>query len=458
MNKKKILAIVLVILVIILGGASIYVARQLSTREAVAPTAPESKPSAAGEVTWSDQTCVKTGTVTEEATGEAVLTLTKSAFKDDPSNVAGKYNPVTETDTVEDGETFVYMMSYKNTGTATVSGVVISDVLTGNNLDKLTYIDASSTNCTYENATRKVTCTHENVIPGGDSSKAFRVKVAEGTTDGTVIKNTVIATYDGKTVQATKDITVSNPVEEEEEEEEITLEGSKTAYKDVTTNTAGKYTLLTEMATVSKGQTYVYSIDIKNTSNVKATGVTIKDSLKDVTELTFIDAVPECSWSTTEKMLTCNTTLDPDQKKTFSFRVKASDAIVNGLKVSNTAKVTFDGGELTLIKDLLVSTVVGCNHVCTTDEECSTGLTCDTTANKCRKTACTAEEDCVCAVTVTKAVTTSTPTKATTAPTKVATAAATPTILPETGLLDLPGMAAFGGGLFLAVVGILLAL
>jgi hypothetical protein len=46
----------------------------------------------------------------------------------------------------------------------------------------------------------------------------------------------------------------------------------------------------------------------------------------------------------------------------------------------------------------------------------------------------------------------------TASPTRVATAAATPTILPETGIFDLPGIAAFGGGLLLAVIGILLAL
>ena len=47
MNKKKILAIILVILVIILGGASVYIATQLSTKQAVAPNAPISKPAAA---------------------------------------------------------------------------------------------------------------------------------------------------------------------------------------------------------------------------------------------------------------------------------------------------------------------------------------------------------------------------------------------------------------------------
>ena len=55
------------------------------------------------------------------------------------------------------------------------------------------------------------------------------------------------------------------------------------------------------------------------------------------------------------------------------------------------------------------------------------------------------------------AATTACAAAATTAPTK-AVAAATPTTLPETGILDLPGVAAFGGGLLLSIVGILLAL
>jgi len=45
-KNKKILAIVLVLVILVLGGASIYIATQLSSRQAVAPTAPESKPAA----------------------------------------------------------------------------------------------------------------------------------------------------------------------------------------------------------------------------------------------------------------------------------------------------------------------------------------------------------------------------------------------------------------------------
>ncbi|HOX96322.1 MAG TPA: hypothetical protein PLI45_02985 [Candidatus Woesebacteria bacterium] len=305
-NKKKILAIVLVALVLILGGASIYVATQLSTRQAVAPTAPESKPAASESATivWSDS-CVAT---------------------------------------------------------------------------------------------------------------ASAVAVAEKTT---------------------------------------TIEGVKTAYENETTNTAGSYSLKTAMDTVAKSQTYVYAISLKNTGEATATGVTIKDSLAEITELTYVDKVSGCSWSVAEKLVTCSTTINPDETKTFSFRVKTSSDVVNGAVITNTAAVTSDNaGSLTLTKDLPVSTVVGCNHTCTTDEECGSGLTCDTTTNKCRLAACLTESDCVCA-TVT---TTTTTTVVTASPTKIATTAATPTILPETGILDLPGIAAFGGGLLLAVVGILLAL
>ena len=239
-----------------------------------------------------------------------------------------------------------------------------------------------------------------------------------------------------------------------------TLTGSKTAYKNASGNSAGSYTLSTEMSTVSKSQEYVYLITLKNTSDVTATGVTIKDSLVDIPNLTFVDTVNDCTWSSTDKMLTCNTTIDAGATKTFAFRVTAAAGIANGDTITNTANVTYNGDSLSLKKDLTVSSVVGCNNTCTSDDECSTGLTCDTTSNKCRLVTCLTETDCTCATAVTGTVVKTvyvTATKTIT-PTKIATAAATPTTLPETGVLDIPGVAAFGGGLFLAVVGILLAL
>lgn len=253
----------------------------------------------------------------------------------------------------------------------------------------------------------------------------------------------------------------------EAEETKSVLEGTKKAFKNVTSNTPGHYTLTTEMDAVSKSQIYVYSMDLKNTGDGVASSVVIKDPLADM-PVTFMDAVAGCTYNATDFILTCNTSINPGETKTFSFRVKADDAIANGTVITNTANVTYSDGSLDLTKDLSVSTVVGCNHTCTTDEECTTGLVCDGTSGKCRKAACVVEEDCSCTVTgtitgtvtrtPTNTVTTTVTRVITSNPTLIATEEATPTELPASGILDLPGAAAFGGGLVLAVVGILLAL
>jgi len=64
MNKKKIISIVLILLVVLLGGASVYVATQLSTRQEVAPNAPASEPRAS-ESEWADCPSTVTAVVTE---------------------------------------------------------------------------------------------------------------------------------------------------------------------------------------------------------------------------------------------------------------------------------------------------------------------------------------------------------------------------------------------------------
>lgn len=444
-KKKKILAIVLVILVLILGGASVYVATQLSTRKAVAPTAPESKPAASESATvvWSSS-CTATGS----ATAVTSVSFTKDAYADESGNSAGSYTKNTEISSLAAGGTFVYHLLAKNNGAATISAT-ISDTLTGGNLDSLTFVDASSV-CSYISSTRVVTCDLGDIAPGKTQGADIRVSISDDTENGTSIVNKAVLTYDSTTINATNTLTVSN-------KETTVIEGTKTAYENETANTAGKYTLTTELGTVAKNQTYVYNISLTNTGDVTATGVVVKDSLVDAVNLTFVDKVSTCTWGATEKLLTCSTTLKPDETKTFSFRVKTSSGVANGDTISNTATVIADNADsLTLTKDLTVSSVVGCNHTCTTDEECSSGLTCDATTSKCRLAACLTQTDCDCTTTTTT-VTTVTKT-VTVTPTKIATTAATPTTLPETGILDLPGVAAFGGGLVLAVVGILLAL
>ncbi len=542
MKKKNIITIILVLLVVILGGASIYVATQLTSRPSVSPNAPTSKPAAfescasglncsgtqisgaaqcdntipangATGVLWccpADQTalnglcvsnwvgsaactvagvaspiCTPTDVVTcnpdcptdcghaastittcTDSCGAATTkacaataacaswTVSKEAFTNASTNTAGSYSHTDALKKTGDGatvipnETYVYEMWVTNPLTTTMTGVTLTDVLTGTNLDKLTFLDAD-TGCTYAAATRTVTCTNVS-IASGTYGKGFRVKVAGDITDGTSIVNTFSAVYAGQTLQGTNTLTAAVTATT------AVLTGTKTAYKDVSTNTPGNYALATEMATVSKGQTYVYTMTLTNSSTTQATGVSVKDSLASLAMLTFVDTVNGCTWDNSALMLTCNTSIDPNQSKTFSLRVRASAGIANGDIISNTANVTYNGNPLALTKDLTVSTVVGCNNTCTTSDECSTGLVCDTTTSTCRKQACTSEDDCTCAVaiipTATRAIATATAV-VTAAPTTV-----TPTVLPETGVLDIPGVAAFGGGLFMAVVGILLAL
>jgi len=468
MKKKKILAIILVLLVVLLGGASVYVATQLSTRKAVAPTAPESKPKAVEPtIEWvGSEACTVTGVATTTSMNLRFYKDAYSGVLQPAPYTLNSSNILNGNDAVlKPGDTVVYWMIVQNNGDATVSGTLtFSDVLTGDNLDMLTYLEGDS-GCSYETSTRTVTCDRGtvNATKGLGYGKAFRVKISDSATDGMIIKNTFTGIFNGQNGTGYKSFVVSKKVS--------VLEGSKTAYKNVTSNTPGNYTLTTAAETVSKSQIYVYTIELKNTSTATASGVIVKDSLKDM-PVTYMDTVAGCTWNATNIELTCNTSINPGETKKFSFRVKASDAVANGTVISNTAKVTYPDGSLDLSKNSAVSTVVGCNHTCTTVEECSTGLTCDTTTSKCRTSACLTEDDCTCTIAVVPTVTrsatrastvtaTSTiaPTvRVTVAPTEEVIAEATPTILPETGIFDLPGIAAFGGGLFLAVIGILLAL
>lgn len=100
-------------------------------------------------------------------------------------------------------------------------------------------------------------------------------------------------------------------------------------------------------------------------------------------------------------------------------------------------------------------TIVGCNKGCESDSNCMDGLVCDSNSGRCRRPSCMSSSDCRCQREITT----------TRRPTERETIAATrrPTTrqqetLTEAGILDLPGAITFGGGLILAIVGILLAL
>lgn len=230
----------------------------------------------------------------------------------------------------------------------------------------------------------------------------------------------------------------------------------KRAYEDEEANSEGDYELNYEMSSVAKNQIFVYAFEITNEDDAKIEDIKVVDTLKgDNTDLlTYVDGDDRCTYTSSTRKVTCDgMDLLAGDSDTYAFRVKVSSNAINGDTIMNAGEITYknmvDGGEMDASSELTISTVVGCNHVCTSDDECSSGLTCDTDTNKCRKPSCSEASSCNCPV---ERTTSSEPTR------RATVARAEPTELVEAGILDFPGVATFGGGLLLAIIGILLAL
>ena len=351
-------------------------------------------------------------------------------------------------------ETFMYSLELTNSGNTAAPNVVATDVLG----TKLVFVDSDS-GCTFAEASRTVTC---NASLNANETKkvTFRVKTIADLTDGEVISNTAsakLATSPAAETgsECTKALTVSIPV----------LTAAKEAYKDNTNNTAGNYQFTDAITTVSKNQVFTYAIQISNSGTGTASGVVVTDPLtgQNQDQLTFIDKDSRCEWTAATKLIRCTVDVQPASITTVGFRVSVGSGAVNGAVIANAGVVSYQNVDINVTKNLTVSSIVGCDNTCTSAAECTTGFSCDTASGKCRNISCTTESSCVCPVAATAA-----PTQApvvivvTAAPTQVAAVAtAAPTeaaVLPETGIFDIPGAAIFGGGLLLAIVGILLAL
>ncbi len=385
---------------------------------------------------------------------------------------------------VTSGKKYDYQFELENKGDKASTDFVLKDILKGEGRDFVDFASTDST-CTYNETSRVVTCPVA-LAPAEKKTISFSFVVSNTAPDGQEIKNkATIHEVDGVAAtvsDCSNTITVNNP----------NISALKKAYLDNTSNTAGNYTLSEEITKVSRNQTFVYSIAITNDGLGKAVGVEVTDNLSGEGQdaLTFVDSDSVCAYTADSRTVSCKTDVESKATKKVSFRVKVSDTIANGVKIKNVGTVKLGTKTISVKKDLDVSSVVSCNQGCNSDSECSSGLWCDTTANKCRKKACTNEVSCECPATATPTPTaTWTPTATRTpAPTRVPTAAPTeepiaeapteeaprptavktprptrvptaaPEDLPEAGIFDTPGVAILGGGLVLAVIGILLAL
>ncbi|HEX9008040.1 MAG TPA: hypothetical protein VF837_02150 [Patescibacteria group bacterium] len=387
--------------------------------------------------------CLNTGSVATAPT-VSLACKTASALNQDGTTLINTLNK---------NQTFQYSFDLVNNGNSVANNVTLTDVLAA---DKLIFV--SGTGCTYNDANKTVTCT-TNLNAGETKKVTFTVKTSGTLVDQETIANTATVNLStapaGSTgSQCEKDLVVATS----------NVSAVKNAYRDNTNNQAGVYQLTDAIDSVSKSQIFVYSIELQNTGTGTASGVAIADPLtgQGQDQLTLIDRDPRCEYSTTEKLINCHMDLQPGANDRIAFRVQVSSSVANGDAIKNIGKVVAPGQELTVEKDLTVSTVLGCNNTCTADTECTSGFVCDPTSKKCRNTSCLSAESCVCPATVTQApprvvVITQAPAPVTTAA-PVAQATQAPQALPSTGILDIPGVAAFGGGLVMAIVGLLLAL
>ncbi|HTK03289.1 MAG TPA: hypothetical protein VL401_00775 [Alphaproteobacteria bacterium] len=185
---------------------------------------------------------------------------------------------------------------------------------------------------------------------------------------------------------------------------------NKTAYKDVTTNTAGNYNLsatnlLAANAIISVDQQIVYVINPGPNNVTKS--ITITDTLP--TNVTFVDSVSTCTYVATTRKVTC-TLANTDTQAAFRVSVNAG---ATGT-ITNTASVQGQGDTASTCSVSLTVPVPQCNDTCTSTAQCSSGLVCNipdgATVGNCRNSSCTSSSSCVCATATPTVTPTPTPT------------------------------------------------
>jgi uncharacterized repeat protein (TIGR01451 family) len=111
--------------------------------------------------------------------------LYKRAYLDDSRNRAGFYyleTQISDTASLQDGQTIVYSIGMRNHGTASSSDVVMTDTLSS----ALTFVDADN-GCSYDASSRRVTCNVGSLAGGVETTRSIRVRV--GVSSSTAIEN-----------------------------------------------------------------------------------------------------------------------------------------------------------------------------------------------------------------------------------------------------------------------------
>lgn len=363
-STKTLLLSLAVFLAMAAAVLVVYLVRKPST------TTMEPSPSPVAEVPTINETTADACSLSFTVAPPPVPGLqcdSKKIYADDDQNTAGSYvltgNLLSAGTELEPGESYVYVVSYENSGTGETAGTV-EDTMP----DGVTFLDATE-GC--ELASGKVSCDIDTVAPDETGYIAIRFRV-DATTDQEEFENTA------KITPVVGDVTtcsVSNPVKPSptpsvspspspspSQSPEVSPSPSpsdtpspeaaldcvvKRVYEDDSRNSSGTYYLnneITDTNTIQNDQVVVYNIVMKNSGDGSAPGTSITDKLS--SNLTFLDASSGCSYSSESREVTCTVgDLSGGTETSKSIRVKVIASAGTTSSIANTATVSSTNGQ-----------------------------------------------------------------------------------------------------------------
>ncbi len=113
----------------------------------------------------------------------------KKTYQDEFDNVPGTYYLRRVLQTAKAGDTIVWAIDVTNTGSTPVT-ISLTDVLSPNNLNYVTFVDSNCGPNAYNTSNRTLTCALSDLVASsGQARVVFRVRIADNTPVGTVITN-----------------------------------------------------------------------------------------------------------------------------------------------------------------------------------------------------------------------------------------------------------------------------
>jgi uncharacterized repeat protein (TIGR01451 family) len=139
---------------------------------------------------------------------DSPISCSKTAFRDEFSNSAGNYQLLQQQSNFNPGDTVVFRINLTNNG-ATTAQISLKDPLTGNNLNNFTFVDSDCGSNAYDAATRTITCPALSTNASQTTSRTFRVKLASSIAAGTSLVNTANISAGSEVASCSVSVTIN---------------------------------------------------------------------------------------------------------------------------------------------------------------------------------------------------------------------------------------------------------